>query len=134
MGMWPEDDKRKQIYISVDTYFNKHTTECALLAAGGVIQAVDEVLERKHAAAYAIVRPPGHHAGLKQIPHGFCFLNNAGLGAKYALNKYKKERVLILDWDAHHGEGTQNLFYQSKNVLYASLHRFDHATFFPNLL
>jgi acetoin utilization deacetylase AcuC-like enzyme len=60
-------------------------------------------LEGKHSSAFAIVRPPGHHAGLKSQPHGFCFLNNVGLGAKYAQKKYNKERILILDWDAHHG-------------------------------
>lgn len=131
--MWPENDKRKQIYINVDTYFMKDTIQSALLAAGGVIQAIDEVLEGNHSSAFAIVRPPGHHAGMKSMPHGFCFLNNVGLGAKHAQKKYKKEKILILDWDAHHGEGTQNLFYSSKNILYASLHRFDNGNFFPHV-
>lgn len=131
--MWPEDDKRKQIYINVDTYFMKDTVRCALLAAGGVTEAVDQVLEKKHQSAFAIVRPPGHHAGMKSQPHGFCFLNNVGLGAKYAEHKYAKKRILVLDWDAHHGEGTQNLFYGSNNLLYASLHRFDEGKFFPHV-
>lgn len=132
--MWPEDEvKRKQIYINVDTYFNKNTIEAAKIAANSGINCVDRVYSGEWRSAFAIIRPPGHHSGMKGQPHGFCFFNNVGIAASYALKKHEAKRILIMDWDAHHGEGTQNLFYDSKEVMYASIHRFDEEMFFPHV-
>jgi len=78
----------------------------------------------------AVVRPPGHHAE-KDTPSGFCLINNVALAASYAVNILGLERVLVLDWDVHHGNGTQHMFYSNKEVLYMSLHRYDNAEFFP---
>ena len=77
------------------------------------------------------MRPPGHHCHHNKA-HGFCLFNNVGIGAKYALKYFgdRVKKVMILDWDVHHGDGTQNLFYKDKSVLYFSVHRFD-PKFFP---
>jgi len=79
-----------------------------------------------------LIRPPGHHSGLKNQPHGFSFFNNVAIGANYFVSKTKKNAVII-DWDIHHGEGTQNIFYTRNDVLYISLHRFDNGKFFPHI-
>jgi histone deacetylase 6 len=81
-------------------------------------------------AGLAVVRPPGHHAE-PHTPHGFCLFNNVGIAAQYAVTQLGVERVLILDWDVHHGNGIQHMFYSDNRVLYISLHRYDYAAFFP---
>ena len=111
-------------------YLNPHTFDSALLAAGNVIQVIDAVCNEEAQRGVAIVRPPGHHAEIDEAC-GFCFFNNAAIAAKYACQAHELKRVLILDWDVHHGNGIQNIFYNSSNVLYISLHRYDHGTFFP---
>ncbi|KHJ94001.1 histone deacetylase family protein [Oesophagostomum dentatum] len=80
--------------------------------------------------AFALVRPPGHHAGISE-PSGFCIFNNVAVAAQYAIDKYGLRRVLILDWDVHHGNGTQEIFWEDNRVLYISLHRHDEGTFYP---
>ena len=95
--------------------------DIALLAAGGVIGAVDAVMERNIANAFCAVRPPGHHAE-RHLSMGFCLLNNIALAAQHLLDHHKLERVLILDWDVHHGNGTQHIFYDDPRVLFISLH------------
>jgi len=79
------------------------------------------------------VRPPGHHSGLKAQPHGFSFLNNIAIGAHKIIKDKKVKRIAIVDWDVHHGEGTQKLFYNRSDVLYISLHRFDKGKYFPHI-
>lgn len=79
------------------------------------------------------MRPPGHHSGLKSQPHGFSFLNNVAIASKFLLSTKKTGKIAIIDWDVHHGEGTQNLFYKTKEVLYISLHRFDKGKYFPHI-
>jgi len=111
-------------------YLNPFSLDCALLAAGGVLQTVDKVLE-SGGAGLAVVRPPGHHAE-PHTPHGFCLFNNVAIAAERAVREEGLDRVLILDWDVHHGNGIQHMFYQSNKVLYISLHRYDDATFFPS--
>lgn len=91
-----------------------------MLSAGGAITAVD-ILDKKD-NAFALVRPPGHHA-LPDKGMGFCLFNNIGVGAKYALDKKGYERVMIIDWDVHHGNGTQNIFYDDPSVFYFSVHQ-----------
>lgn len=133
-GMWPEEEKkRQQIYVNVDTYFNKNSLTAAQIAANAGVKCVDRLQSGDWKSAFAVVRPPGHHSGMKSQPNGFCIINNVAVAAQYAVKKYGLQRVLIVDWDAHHGEGTQSLFYTSKEVLYASMHRFDEETFFPHV-
>jgi acetoin utilization deacetylase AcuC-like enzyme len=95
--------------------------EIALLAAGGVMAAADAVMDGKVDNAFCAVRPPGHHAE-KGRALGFCFFNNVALGALYLLEQYGLERVAVVDWDVHHGNGTQHLFEADPRVLYLSLH------------
>lgn len=96
--------------------------EAALYAAGGALEAVNAVLSGTVNNAYALLRPPGHHA-LSNYCMGYCIFNNAALAAHYACNIHGLERVMIVDWDVHHGNGTQDAFYVSPQVLFVSLHQ-----------
>ena len=87
---------------------------------------------RSSRAILCLVRPPGHHSGMKSQPHGFSFFNNISIAANYYVQNSSK-KVAILDWDIHHGEGTQKIFYNRKDVLYISLHRYDNGKFFPHI-
>lgn len=80
-----------------------------------------------------MVRPPGHHCGLKSQPHGFSFFNNVAIAADYLIKNKFAKKIAVVDWDAHHGEGTQKLFYNRRDVLYISLHRYDNGKFFPHI-
>jgi histone deacetylase 6 len=111
-------------------YFHPKTYECATMAAGSVLEVVDEVLNGQSRSGCCIIRPPGHHAE-SDVPHGFCIFNNVAIAAAYAIRDHGLRRVLIIDWDIHHGNGTQHIFDTNPNVLYISLHRYDHASFFP---
>ena len=104
-----------------DTMVSPESYDVALLAAGGTVKAVDLVMAGKCRNAFAFVRPPGHHAG-PNYPMGFCVFNNVAVAAAHLLEKFSLDRVLILDVDAHHGNGTQDIFYRSGRVLYVSLH------------
>ena len=97
--------------------------DVALLAAGAVIGAVDRVLEGNLDSAFCSVRPPGHHAETSTAM-GFCLFNNVAVGARHAQKKHGLQRVAILDWDVHHGNGTQEIFYDDASVLYISLHQY----------
>lgn len=103
------------------TVVSRESFEIARLAVGGAMKAVDVVMRGKFRNVFAFVRPPGHHAGAN-YPMGFCLFNNVALAASYLLEHFDLERVLILDIDAHHGNGTQDIFYRSNKVLYVSLH------------
>lgn len=111
-------------------YFHPQTFKCATFAAGSVLQVVDNVLKEQSRSGICVIRPPGHHAEPAK-PHGFCIFNNVAIAAQYALRDYGLKRVLIVDWDVHHGQGTQQIFAENPNVLYISVHRYDNATFFP---
>lgn len=106
-----------------DTHASASTWTTALLAAGGVLTAVEAVLDGAAGNAFAMVRPPGHHA-LPDRAMGFCFFNNVAIAARWLVRMRGLSRVLILDWDVHHGNGTQEIFYRSPNVLYISTHQF----------
>ncbi|HEY0754797.1 MAG TPA: class II histone deacetylase [Ktedonobacteraceae bacterium] len=108
--------------IESDTPLSPGSFEAALYAAGGSLEAVKAVLEGDVANAYALLRPPGHHA-LSNRCMGYCIFNNVVLAAHYARQKYGLERVMIVDWDVHHGNGTQDAFYADPNVLFVSLHQ-----------
>ncbi|HKV55747.1 MAG TPA: histone deacetylase [Candidatus Binataceae bacterium] len=106
-----------------DTRACAETWETAKLAAGGVLTAAEAVLDGEADNAFAIVRPPGHHA-LPDRAMGFCFFNNVAVTASWLVKVRGLRRVLILDWDVHHGNGTQNIFYESPEVMYMSMHQF----------
>ena len=106
-----------------DTHVCKDSFEVALYAAGGVVGAVDEVMAGRFGQVFCAVRPPGHHAE-RDAAMGFCLFNNVAVGARYAQQKYGVGRVAIIDWDVHHGNGTQHIFYDDPTVLYVSLHQY----------
>jgi len=105
-----------------DTYYNEYTFEVASLAVGGVISAIDLLLEGDIEGAFCALRPPGHHAEYAKAM-GFCIFNNVAIGANYLLEK-GLERVFIVDFDAHHGNGTQHSFYTEGRVFYFSTHQY----------
>jgi acetoin utilization deacetylase AcuC-like enzyme len=111
-------------HLDPDTVTSPKTYEVALLAAGGLLAAIDAVMDGL-ANAFALIRPPGHHAEGDRAM-GFCIFNNVAIGAKYALSAHGLERVLIIDWDLHHGNGTQRTFYEEPQVLYFSTHQYPY--------
>ena len=114
-----------------ECYECKDTYECAKISAAGTVTAVKDILDGNHEKGYCIIRPPGHHA-YHNMAAGFCFFNNVAIATKVAMSEpYNLERVLIFDWDIHHGDGTQALFYDDPRVLFMSLHRTDNLTFYP---
>jgi acetoin utilization deacetylase AcuC-like enzyme len=115
------------ISIDADTHMNAHTLNAALRAAGAVVYAVDLVMSGEVKTAFCNVRPPGHHAEHEKAM-GFCFFNNVAVGVAHAIEKYHLERVAIIDFDVHHGNGSQDIFQQNKKVLYCS--SFEHP-FYP---
>lgn len=112
-------------------YLNPSSFDCALLSAGSLLNVLQSVCEGNSARGCAVIRPPGHHAEEDEAC-GFCIFNNVPIAAKVALEQHGMERILILDWDVHHGNGIQNMFYDDPRVLYISIHRYDAGTFFPN--
>jgi acetoin utilization deacetylase AcuC-like enzyme len=106
-----------------DTLVSKDSLEAAEFAAGGVLNAVDAVMQGKVKNAFAAVRPPGHHATPTR-GMGFCIFNNVAIAARYVQKKYGLQRVLIVDWDYHHGNGTQETFYEDGSVFYFSTHHY----------
>lgn len=105
-----------------DTDISKDSMQSARVAAGCVLSAVDAVFSRNITNAFCVVRPPGHHASTAR-GMGFCLFNNVALGARYAQQKYGVERVVIADWDVHHGNGTQDIFCEDGSVLFFSTHQ-----------
>ncbi len=105
-----------------DAQISPHSWEAALLAAGGALTAADAVMQGKADNAFSYLRPPGHHA-CHDRGMGFCLFNNAAIAARYLQTKYSLERVLIADWDVHHGNGTQDIFEEDPSVFYFSTHQ-----------
>ncbi len=108
---------------SGDTHVCKDSYAVALLAAGGVLRAIDDVMEGSLRRVFCALRPPGHHAETQSVM-GFCLFNNVAIGARYAQQKHGVDRVAILDWDVHHGNGTQEIFWTDPSVLYISTHQY----------
>ena len=113
-----------------DSYDNYATFESASLAAGGLLSICKNILSKKIEHGYAIIRPPGHHADMSTAK-GFCIFNSVAIAVKYILNKNPKTKIAILDWDVHHGDGTQAIFYKDDNPLFISIHRHDNGKFYP---
>jgi acetoin utilization deacetylase AcuC-like enzyme len=109
------------VRLDADTSMSSGSFEAALRGAGGAALAVDEVMNQKAANAFVAVRPPGHHAEVAR-PMGFCLFNNAAIAARYAQNRYGVERAAIVDFDVHHGNGSQDIFWADKSVMYCSTH------------
>ncbi|KAI0181843.1 putative histone deacetylase A [Hypoxylon sp. FL1284] len=120
------DQGRSSLYVGGMSY------EAALLSAGGCIETCKNVASGQVKNAFAIIRPPGHHAEY-DTPMGFCLFNNVPIAAKVCQGEYPDicRKILILDWDVHHGNGVQNMFYEDPNVLYVSLHVYENGNFYP---
>jgi acetoin utilization deacetylase AcuC-like enzyme len=110
------------IHLDADTAMSPGTFEASLRAAGGAIYAVDEVLTKKAANAFVATRPPGHHAETAR-PMGFCLFDNAAIAARYAQQRYGIGSAAIVDFDVHHGNGSQEIFWSDKTVMYCSTHQ-----------
>jgi acetoin utilization deacetylase AcuC-like enzyme len=117
--------KRDEAFIDADTRISPESFEVARLAAGAALTAVDTAMREEGGHAFALIRPPGHHATISTAM-GFCLFNNAAIGARYAQVKYDVERVLIIDWDVHHGNGTQEIFWEDPSVFYFSTHQYPY--------
>jgi acetoin utilization deacetylase AcuC-like enzyme len=109
------------VRLDADTSMSPGTFEAALRAIGAAVRAVDEVMTGQVANAFCATRPPGHHAETAQ-PMGFCYFNNAAIAARHAQNQYGAERVAIVDFDVHHGNGSQDIFWSDPTVMYCSTH------------
>lgn len=110
--------------LDADTVISMRSFDAALVAAGGAIAAVDAVMQGEVRNAFVAARPPGHHATGERAM-GFCLFNNIAVAARYAQNKYKDvERAVIVDWDVHHGNGTQGIFYSDPSVFFFSMHQY----------
>jgi len=114
-------------WLDADTVMSPDSYDAALYAAGGLIKATEAVMDGEVDSAFALVRPPGHHATVTHAM-GFCLFNNIAIAAKYALKRYELERIAIVDFDVHHGNGTQDAFYDDSQVLYISTHE---SPFYP---
>ncbi len=114
--------KEGLVHIDADTAMSPGSFEAALRAAGGGIFAVDEVMAKKADNAFVATRPPGHHAETAR-PMGFCFFDNAAIAARYAQQRYGIGRAAIVDFDVHHGNGSQEIFWADKSVMYCSTHQ-----------
>ncbi|KAK7476011.1 hypothetical protein BaRGS_00032718, partial [Batillaria attramentaria] len=125
-----ELSKLSQSYDFV--YFHNNVEENARLALGGAIDLVEKVVTGQLQNGMAVTRPPGHHA-MKEEFNGYCYLNNVAVAASVALEKHGLKRVLIVDWDVHHGQGTQFHFYDDPRVLFFSIHRYEHGLEWPHL-
>uniref|UniRef100_A0A8C7DJS0 Histone deacetylase n=1 Tax=Oncorhynchus kisutch TaxID=8019 RepID=A0A8C7DJS0_ONCKI len=117
--------------VDSDTIWNEvHSSTAVRLAVGSVVELVFKVATGELKNGFAVVRPPGHHAE-ESTPMGFCYFNSVAIAARLLQQRLNVCKILIVDWDVHHGNGTQQAFYDDPNVLYLSLHRYDDGNFFP---
>ncbi|KAM3927090.1 polyamine deacetylase HDAC10 [Leptodactylus fuscus] len=126
------DELKKTSKKYIAAYFHQNSYRCAKLSLGGTLQVVDAVMSGDVRNGMALIRPPGHHSQQSES-NGFCVFNNVAVAAEYAKSKYNVQRILIVDWDVHHGQGIQYIFEDDPSVLYFSWHRYEHGSFWPNL-
>ncbi|NXO97971.1 HDA10 deacetylase, partial [Certhia brachydactyla] len=127
------EEELKRVSENYDAFFfHPSTYRCARLAVGATLQLVDAVMSGEVRNGMALVRPPGHHSQ-RNAANGFCLFNNVAIAAEYVKLKYGLQRILIVDWDVHHGQGTQYIFEEDPSVLYFSWHRYEHQEFWPSL-
>ena len=112
-------------FLDGDTVVSPGSKDATKDAVGSIISAIDGVEKKEFKNAFCCVRPPGHHAE-KEKAMGFCIFNNVAVGANYLIEKYKYKKIAIIDFDVHHGNGTQDIFYNDKNVLYISTHQYPY--------
>ncbi|XP_054804972.1 histone deacetylase 5-like isoform X2 [Prosopis cineraria] len=128
------NSRRNRIASKLNSiYFNEGSSEAAYLAAGSVVEIVEKVARRELNSAVAIVRPPGHHAEYGEAM-GFCLFNNVAIASSYLLDERPElgvKKILIVDWDVHHGNGTQKMFWNDSRVLFFSVHRHEFGSFYP---
>jgi acetoin utilization deacetylase AcuC-like enzyme len=117
-----ETSGRPPVAIDPDTSTSAATYDTALLAAGGTLKALDLIMDGRIRNAFALVRPPGHHAEASRAM-GFCYFNNTAIAAEYLVRRHGCRRILVVDWDVHHGNGTQKAFYARNDVLFFSIHQ-----------
>jgi acetoin utilization deacetylase AcuC-like enzyme len=117
--------KKGLAFLDGDTIISPGSKEATLDAVGSIITAIEGVQNNEFQNAFCAVRPPGHHAE-KNKAMGFCIYNNVAVGAHYLLEKYKLNKIAIIDFDVHHGNGTQNIFYENEKVLYVSTHQYPY--------
>jgi acetoin utilization deacetylase AcuC-like enzyme len=110
-------------WLTADTPFSERSWDAALASSGAAIQAVDAVIDGTVPSAFALIRPPGHHACTAE-GMGFCLINHAAIAARHAVRNRGLERILLIDYDVHHGNGTQEIFYEDASVLYFSTHQY----------
>ena len=117
--------KKDFSYLDGDTVVSPGSKEATFDAVGSIISAIDGVINKDFKNAFCPVRPPGHHSE-KEKAMGFCIFNNVAVGANYLINKYKYKKIAIIDFDVHHGNGTQDIFYNNEKVLYISTHQYPY--------
>ncbi len=117
--------KKGLVFLDGDTIVSPGSKDATKDAVGSIITAIDGVQNKEFKNAFCAVRPPGHHAE-KEKAMGFCIYNNVAVGANYLIEKYKYKKVAIIDFDVHHGNGTQDIFYDNEKVLYVSTHQYPY--------
>ena len=117
--------KKGKFFLDGDTVISPGSKNASYDAVSSIISAIDLVKKKKLKNAFCAVRPPGHHAEYDKAM-GFCIFNNVAVGANYLIERYKLSKIAIIDFDVHHGNGTQNIFYSNKKVLYISTHQYPH--------
>ncbi len=115
--------EKEGVYLDGDTFAGPNTYDISLLAAGGLLEAIDRVVAGELQNAFALVRPPGHHAE-RSYSMGFCIFNNVGVAAEYLIKKHHFKKVAVIDYDVHHGNATQHMFYDRPDIFYISTHRY----------
>lgn len=124
-GVTEAEHRGEPVHLTPDTTVSGASLEAALAAAGAAVAAVEAVCDGRYRAAFCATRPPGHHATPTR-PMGFCLFNSVALAARHALDTGRAERVLVVDWDVHHGNGTQDIFWEDPDVFYLSMHQSPH--------
>jgi acetoin utilization deacetylase AcuC-like enzyme len=116
---------KEETFLDPDTSACAHSWDAAACAVGGLCNLIDAVMDGSVRNGFAFVRPPGHHAERRRAM-GFCFFNNIAVAARHAMHRHNLKKIAIVDWDLHHGNGTQNSFYEDPDVLFFSVHQYPH--------